>query len=84
MFPPRKCFDDFPPDWVDALEVLHVFFPFILDVKFVGRTARRGHTGGRSHKIYHSFLLRCMPLFFSGEGFSRSYPSSAVKSNFVY
>ena len=27
-----------------------VFFPFILDVKFVGCTSR-GHTGGRSHRI---------------------------------
>ena len=27
-----------------------VFFPFILDIKFVGRTSR-GHTGGRSHRI---------------------------------
>ena len=30
-----------------------VFFPFILDVGFVGRTIR-GHTGGRSHRISHS------------------------------
>ena len=30
-----------------------VFFPFILDIKFVGRTSR-GHTGGRSHGISHS------------------------------
>ena len=29
-----------------------VFFPFILDIKFVGRTTR-GHTGGRSHRIFH-------------------------------
>ena len=27
-----------------------VFFPFILDIKFVGRTSR-GHTGGRSHRV---------------------------------
>ena len=26
-----------------------VFFPFILDIKFVGRTSR-GHTGERSHR----------------------------------
>ena len=26
-----------------------VFLPFILDIKFVGRTSR-GHTGGRSHR----------------------------------
>ena len=35
-----------------------VFFPFILDIKFVGRTSR-GHTGGRSHRISH-------PLSFCG------------------
>ena len=29
-----------------------VLFPFILDIKFVGRTSR-GHTGGRSHRIFH-------------------------------
>ena len=29
-----------------------VFFPFILDIKFVGRTSR-AHTGGRSHRISH-------------------------------
>ena len=29
-----------------------VFFPFILDIKFVGRTSR-GHTGRRSHRISH-------------------------------
>ena len=29
-----------------------VFFPFILDIKFVGRTSRC-HTGGRSHRIFH-------------------------------
>ena len=31
-----------------------------------------------------TFLLRCVPLFFSREGFNRSFPSSTVKSNFVY
>ena len=31
-----------------------------------------------------TFLLRSMPLFFSREGFSHSFPSSTVKSNFVY
>ena len=38
-----------------------VFFPFILDIKFVGRTSR-GHTGGRSHKIFHppSFCGACL------------------------
>ena len=38
-----------------------VFFPIILDIKFVGRTSR-GHTGGRSHKISHppSFCGACL------------------------
>ena len=46
--------------------VLCVFFPFILDIKFVGRTSR-GHTGGRSHRISHppSFCGAC--LYFSRE-----------------
>ena len=38
-----------------------VFFPFIVDIKFVGRTSR-GHTGGRSHMISHppSFCGACL------------------------
>ena len=38
-----------------------VFFPLILDIKFVGRTSR-GHTGGRSHRISHppSFCGACL------------------------
>ena len=36
-----------------------VFFPFILDIKFVRRTSR-GHTGGRSHRISHP-PSRCVP-----------------------
>ena len=38
-----------------------VFFPFILDIKFVGRTSR-DHTGGRSHRISHppSFCGACL------------------------
>ena len=118
-----------------------VFFPFILDIKFVGRTSR-GHTGllvhllsavhaliflarriqtflslvdrkvefcvcvwvFSSHSFWISswtyqpgshrrkvtqdfsstFFLRCVPSFFSREGFSHSLPSSTVKSNFVY
>ena len=38
-----------------------VFFPFILDVRLVGRTSR-GHTGGRSHTISHppSFCGACL------------------------
>ena len=38
-----------------------VFFTFILDIKFVGRTSR-GHTGGRSQRISHppSFCGACL------------------------
>ena len=40
--------------------VVCVFFPLILDIKFVGRTSR-GHTGGRSHRISHSsFCGACL------------------------
>ena len=41
-----------------------VFFPFILDIKLVGRTSR-GHTGGRSHRISHppSFCGACLHFF---------------------
>ena len=40
-----------------------VFFPFILNVKFVGRTSR-GHTGGRSHRILIHFLSAVRALIF--------------------
>ena len=38
-----------------------VFFPSILDIKFVGRTSR-GHTGGRPHRIFNppSFCGACL------------------------
>ena len=38
-----------------------VFFPFILDIKFVGCTSR-GHTVERSHRIFHppSFCGACL------------------------
>ena len=51
-----------------------VFFPFILDIKFVGRTSR-GHTGGRSHRIFHppSFCGAC--LNFSREKDSATFLS---------
>ena len=31
-----------------------------------------------------TFFMRCVPQFFSREGFSHSFPSSTVKSEFVY
>ena len=49
------------PYCTTAVCVCCVFFPFILDIKFVGRTSR-GHTGGRSHRISHppSFCGACL------------------------
>ena len=60
------------------------FFPFILDIKFVGRTSR-GHTGGRPHRISHppSFCVRAL-MFLARRIQPFSFPSSTVKSNFVY
>ena len=55
-----------------------VFFRFIQDIKFVGRTSR-GHTG---FFIHRPSAVRA--LISSREGFSHSFPSSTVKSNFVY
>ena len=45
----------------DEIGYVCVFFPFILDIKFVGRTSR-GHTGGRSHRISRSpsFFGTCL------------------------
>ena len=65
------------------ISVLCVFFPFILDIKFVWVYQPESHRR-RSHKISHppSFYDAC--LHFSRGGFSRSFPSSTVKSKFVY
>ena len=45
----------------EACVCVCVFFPSILDIEFVGRTSR-GHTGGRSHRIFnpHSFCGACL------------------------
>ena len=51
-----------------------------LDVP-AGVTQEEGHT----HDFSSTVFLRCVPYFFSREGFSHhSFPSSTVKSNFVY
>ena len=44
-----------------VFSVVCVFFPSILDIKFVGHTSR-GHTGGRSHRIFNppSFCGACL------------------------
>ena len=40
--------------------------------------------GSQQEKGHITFLLRYMPSFLSREGFSPPFPSSTVKSNFVY
>ena len=89
-FPRQNCWS--PPPYpclccshlFSSCVCLCVFFPFILDIKFVGRTSR-GHTDRRkvTQDFSSTFFLRCVPSFFSREGFSHSFPSSTVKSNFV-
>ena len=63
--------------------VVCVFFPFILDVRLVGVpagvTQEEGHTGFLIH-----LPSEVRALIFSREGFSYSFASSTVKSNFVY
>ena len=49
-----------------------------LDVP-AGVTQEKGHT-----RFSSTFFLRCVPYFFSREGFSHSFPSSTVKSKLVY
>ena len=60
-----------------------VVISFILDVRLVdvpaGATQEEGHRGF----LIHLFLQRRLPLFFSREGFSRSFPSSTVEPNSV-
>ena len=59
---PRLCTSIVKSDFMyERLICVCVFFPFILDIKFVGRTSR-GHTGGRSHRISHppSFCGACL------------------------
>ena len=44
----------------------------------------RAHRRKVTQDFSSTFFLRCVPYFFSREGFSLSFPSSTVKSNFVY
>ena len=39
---------------------------------------------GATQDVSSAFLLRCLPSFFSREGFRCAFPSSKVRSNFVY
>ena len=54
------------PDCAVVCVCVCVFFPFILDIKFIGRTSR-GHKGGRSHRISHPPSLCGACLNFSRE-----------------
>ena len=44
----------------------------------------RSHRRKVTQDFSPTFFLRCVPYCFSREGFSHSFPSSTVKSNFVY
>ena len=44
----------------------------------------RSHRRKVTPNFPSTLLLRCVPSFFSREGFSHSFRSSTVKSNFVY
>ena len=72
--PLSTCFP-LPWVWVCVFSSHLLWTPSSLDVP-AGVTQEEGHTGF----LIHFPLLRCMPLFFSREGFSRSFPSSTVKS----
>ncbi|CAM9546452.1 unnamed protein product [Pylaiella littoralis] len=54
------------------------------------RRSNRGHTGGSQHRIFFFFLHfppRCLPFwlsFYREKGDSNPFPSSMVRSNFVY
>ena len=86
------CFRFFPAFFSRYFSFFLVVIPFIPDVRLqlsvnMWRTSR-GHTGGRPHWSFFpssppSFCSACFN-FLSREGFSRSFPSSNVKSNFVY
>ena len=71
----------YPETKVSERERARDYFLPIYSVRQVRWMYQRG-----SHRRNFSstFLLRCMSLFFSREGFSRSFPSSTVMSNFVY
>ena len=64
------------------ISILCVFFPFILDVKFVWVYQSESHRR-RSHKMSHPPFYDAR-LYFSRGRFIRSFPSSTVKSKFVY
>ena len=61
FFPADTYYRNWKPRFLLLSVCVCVFFPSILDIKFVGRTSR-GHTGGRSHRIFNppSFCGACL------------------------
>ena len=57
--------------------------PFFLKSDYLW-THQPGSHRRKVTQVFSTFLLRCLLYFFSREIFSRSFPSSTVKSNFVY
>ena len=70
------------PNCYSVCVVCCIFIPFVLDVRLVdvpaGVTQEEGHTG------FLHLLSAVLALISLARGFSRSFPSSTVKSNFVY
>ena len=60
--------------------VVCVVIPFIVDVRFVDLYLPAGLHRRNVTQDFSTVLLRCLPSFFSREGFSRSFPSSTAKS----
>ena len=87
MIPP-KSFDIFPPLTSVCSEGLNMcvlcvcFLPIHSGHQWTYQPG--SHRREVTQDFSSTFFLRCVPLFFSREGFSHSFPSSIVKSNFVY
>ena len=65
--------------------VLCVFFLPIHSGHQVRWTYQPGsHRRKVTQDFSSTFFLRCVPYFFPREGFTHCFPSSTVKSNFVY
>ena len=62
----------------DLVYCVCVCIPFIVDVRLVDVPA------GVTEDFSSTFLLRCLLQFLSREGFNHPFPSSTVKSTFVY
>ena len=81
-FAPHRAYD--PSDKVHLVCVCVCFLP-IHSGHQVRWTYQPGSYRRKVTQDFSStFFLRCMPSFFSREGFSHSFPSSTMKSNFVY